>query len=226
VVAATMVFAGPAGPAAQPQPVGKPADMTKPVKVFILRQTNPVACDLEKNFVNPPDSAKPWVYWVWFAGGGRWSKEGATADLEAMKRVGINGVLIMGNPATLSTEWREKFKYAVAEAARLGMEVTAYNGPGWAGSGGSWIGPEEATKKVVWTETTIEGAQRFEGVLKQPEGFAWDPLKKDPKKHPVYYHDVAVLAFPTPEVAGVARQRGHSGRAQRVCLRFGGICAK
>jgi hypothetical protein len=64
------------------------------------------AGDLEKNFVNPPDSAKPWVYWVWFAGGGRWSKEGATADLEAMKRVGINGVLIMGNPATLSTEWR------------------------------------------------------------------------------------------------------------------------
>jgi hypothetical protein len=96
VVAATMVFAGLAGPAAQPQPVGKPADMTKPVKVFILRQTNPVACDLEKNFVNPPDSAKPWVYWVWFAGGGRWSKEGTTADLEAMKRVGINGVLIMG----------------------------------------------------------------------------------------------------------------------------------
>jgi hypothetical protein len=72
----------------------------------LLCQTNPVACDLEKNFVNPPDSAKPWVYWVWFAGGGRWSKEGATADLEAMKRVGINGVLIMGNPATLSTEWR------------------------------------------------------------------------------------------------------------------------
>jgi len=36
VVAATMVFAGPAGSAAKPQPAGKPADMTKPVKVFIL----------------------------------------------------------------------------------------------------------------------------------------------------------------------------------------------
>ena len=87
-------------------------------------QTKPAAGDLEKNFVNPPNSAKPWAYWVWFAGGGRWSKEGATADLEAMKRVGINGVLIMGNPATLSTEWREKFKYSVEEAARLGMEHT------------------------------------------------------------------------------------------------------
>jgi hypothetical protein len=116
-----------------------------------------------------------------------------------MKRVGINGVLIMGNPATLSTEWREKFKYSVAEAARLGMEVTAYNGPGWAGSGGSWIGPEQASQKLVWTETTIEGPQHFEGVLKQPEGFSWGPLEKDTKKQPVYYHDLAVLAFPTPD---------------------------
>ena len=33
--------------------------------------------NIEEGFKNPPDSAKPWVYWVWFAGGGRWSKEGA-----------------------------------------------------------------------------------------------------------------------------------------------------
>jgi len=32
---------------------------------------NPVAGDLEKNFVDPPNSAKPWAYWVWFAGGVR-----------------------------------------------------------------------------------------------------------------------------------------------------------
>jgi len=37
---------------------------------------NPVAGDLEKNFVDPPNSAKPWAYWVWFAGGVRvkWSE--------------------------------------------------------------------------------------------------------------------------------------------------------
>ena len=162
-------------------------------------QTNPIANDLAKNFLNPPDSAKPWVFWVWLAGGGRWTKEGATADLEAMKRVGINGVIIMGIPPTLSTEWREKFKYSIAEAARLGMEVTAYNGPGWAGSGGSWIGPEQASQKLVWTETNIEGSQHFEGVLKQPDGFSWGPTNKDTKTQPVYYHDLAVLAFPTPE---------------------------
>ena len=183
----------------------------------------PAAGDMEKNFVNPPNSAKPWVYWVWFAGGGRWSKEGGTADLEAMKRVGINGVLIMGNPATLSTEWREKFKYSVAEAARLGMEVTAYNGPGWAGSGGSWIGPEQASQKLVWTETNIEGPQHFEGVLKQPEGFSWGPLEKDTKTQPVYYHDIAVLTFPTPEgTNSILNLKEKSLFARGYCSGYGG----
>ena len=51
----------------------------------------------------------------------------------------------------------------------------------------------------MWTETTIEGPQHFEGVLKQPEGFSWGPLEKDTKTQPVFYHDLAVLAFPTPE---------------------------
>jgi len=181
------------------------------------------ADDLEAGFRNPPDSAKPWVYWVWFGGGGRWSKEGATADLEAMKRVGINGVLIMGNPATLSTEWREKFKYSVAEAARLGMEVTAYNGPGWAGSGGSWIGPEQASMKLVWTETTIEGPHHFEGVLKQPEGFSWGPLEKNTKTQPVYYHDLAVLAFPTPEGTNcILNLKEKSLFARGYCSGYGG----
>ena len=91
------------------------------ISATLLLTAFPVSADdLEAGFVNPPDSAKPWVYWVWFAGGGRWSKEGATADLEAMKRVGINGVLIMGNPATLSAEWREKFKCSLAESGLLG----------------------------------------------------------------------------------------------------------
>ncbi len=48
---------------------------------------------LEKEFVSPPESARPWVYWFWL--NGNITPEGITADLEAMKRVGIGGVLIM-----------------------------------------------------------------------------------------------------------------------------------
>ena len=48
---------------------------------------------LQGEFERPPDSARPWVYWFWL--NGNISSNGITADLEAMKRTGIGGVLIM-----------------------------------------------------------------------------------------------------------------------------------
>ena len=48
---------------------------------------------LEKGFLAPPAAARPWVYWFWL--NGNITREGITADLEAMQRVGIGGVLIM-----------------------------------------------------------------------------------------------------------------------------------
>ena len=51
------------------------------------------ADELAVDFVRPPESARPWVYWFWL--NGNITSDGITADLEAMKRVGIGGVLIM-----------------------------------------------------------------------------------------------------------------------------------
>ena len=48
---------------------------------------------LESGFKNPPAQAKPHTYWFWM--NGNITREGITADLEAMSRVGIGGVLIM-----------------------------------------------------------------------------------------------------------------------------------
>ena len=45
--------------------------------------------DLAQGFARPPDSARPWVYWFWL--NGNIAREGITADLEAMQRVGIGG---------------------------------------------------------------------------------------------------------------------------------------
>src|SRR5437868_9211496 len=45
--------------------------------------------DLATEFQSPPDSAKPRTWWHWVSG--NVSKEGITADLEAMKRVGVGG---------------------------------------------------------------------------------------------------------------------------------------
>jgi hypothetical protein len=48
---------------------------------------------LVAGFQRPPDSAKPWTYWFWI--NGNITREGITADLEAMARAGIHGALIM-----------------------------------------------------------------------------------------------------------------------------------
>ena len=50
---------------------------------------------LERGFARPPDSARPWVYWFWLDG--NITREGITADLEAMKRAGIGGAQIFRN---------------------------------------------------------------------------------------------------------------------------------
>jgi len=141
-------------------------------------------------FASPPADARPWVYWFWL--NGNITREGITADLEAMKRVGIGGVLIMevdqgipkGPVAFMSPPWRELFKHVVAEAQRLGLEVNMNNDAGWNGSGGPWIRPEHSMQKVVWTETNVEGPRHFDDTLPQPNAVAG------------FYRDIAVLAFP------------------------------
>jgi hypothetical protein len=143
-------------------------------------------------FAKPPAEARPWVYWFWL--NGNISSNGITADLEAMKRVGIGGVLIMevdqgapvGPADFMSPQWRDLFKHVAAEARRLGLEVNMNNDAGWNGSGGPWIKPEQAMQKVVWSETNVSGPVHFEAPLAQPETVAG------------FYRDIAVLAVPAP----------------------------
>jgi hypothetical protein len=163
------------------------------------------ADDLAQGFVDPPPSARPWVYW--FPLSGNLTKEGITADMEALARVGVGGVLYMEvdqgapkGPADFAGPlWRELFRHACKEAHRLGLEINMNNDAGWCGSGGPWIRPELSMQKVVWTETLVEGPKRFEGVLARPQ--AVDD----------FYRDIAVLAMPAP--AGKARIRNIQGKA-------------
>jgi hypothetical protein len=159
---------------------------------------------LQAGFVDPPAAARPWVYWFWL--NGNITREGITADLEAMKRVGVGGVLIMevdqgapvGKAAFMGDEWRALFQHAVAEAGRLGLEINMNDDAGWNGSGGPWITPERSMQKIVWSETEVSGPGRFEGRLDQPETVRG------------FYRDIAVLAFPQagdfriPEIKGQA----------------------
>jgi hypothetical protein len=151
----------------------------------------------EQAFFNPPESAWSWVYW--YGNNGNITREGITADLEAMHRVGIRGAIYMevdqyipqGPVLYLSPEWREMMQHAVKEATRLGITLSMSNDPGWAGSGGPWITPELSMQVVVWSETAVQGGQHFKGTLAQP------------KTVQGYYRDIAVLAFPRPAGEGV-----------------------
>ena len=86
--------------------------------------------DLKRNFVSPPVDARPWTYWFWV--NGNISREGITADLEAMARVGVGGVLVFSvgitapeGPVDFMTPlWRALTKHAVQEADRLELQTS------------------------------------------------------------------------------------------------------
>lgn len=165
----------------------RPAWMAGVLGLFCLAAH---ATDLEAGFRNPPPDARPWVYWFWL--NGNLTHHGVTADLEAMKRAGIGGALIMevdqgaplGPVGFMSPQWRDLFRHVHLEARRLGLEINMNNDAGWNGSGGPWIKPEQSMQKVVWSETNLVGPVRFAGTLAQPETVAG------------FYRDIAVLAFP------------------------------
>ncbi len=145
---------------------------------------------LAEGFRTPPDSAKPKTWWHWMSG--CVSREGITADLESMKRVGLGGAFIFNvgqlpieGPVTFrSDEWWGLMRFAAAEADRLGLEMGFHNCPGWSSSGGPWIPVEKSMQKVVWSERQFSGPGAFTGTLKQPDVDAkWN-----------FYRDIAVLA--------------------------------
>ena len=120
-----------------------------------LSAVTTAADDLAANFAAPPASARPWVYWFWI--NGNISKEGITADLEAMKRVGVGGVLWMevsgmvwapdGPVTPASPQWHDCMQWALRECQRLGIEFDLSVDFGY-GSGGPHITPELSMQKL------------------------------------------------------------------------------
>ena len=86
-----------------------------------------------ETFRNPPQEAKPHTWWHWM--NGNVTKEGITADLEAMARVGIGGAQIFdaglalpkGPVAFASDAWFDCLVHADREAKRLGIELCIAN---------------------------------------------------------------------------------------------------
>jgi hypothetical protein len=132
---------------------------------------------LHAGFANPPNAARPRVWWHWM--NGNVTKEGIRLDLEWMQRTGIGGFqnfdAALGTPQVvekrlvfMTPEWQDAFGYAMRLADELGLEAAIAGSPGWSESGGPWVKPGQAMKKVVWSETLVEGGKPFTGTLAHP----------------------------------------------------------
>ena len=145
-------------------------------------------------FKHPPASARPHTWWHWMDG--NVTKEGITADLEAMRQAGIGGAHIFdvgqgvpAGPIDYNTpEWRELMVHALREAKRFGLEMTMHNCAGWSSSGGPWVKPEDAMKKVVFSTVDFEGPG--------------SPTLPKPQVAGGFYRDISVLAFPATAKPG------------------------
>jgi hypothetical protein len=148
---------------------------------------------LAAGFTNPPVSARPQTWWHWM--NGNITREGITADLEAMHRVGIVEANIItvysdipaGPVPVMSPQFFDMVQFAAKEADRLGMTLCMDNCPGWSSSGGPWVTPDKAMQFVVTSSTKVKGPAEFSQILPQP------PTKLG------FYRDIAVLAFRTPD---------------------------
>ena len=152
---------------------------------------------------------------------GNITKEGIKLDLEWMHRVGLGGFqnfdaalgpdkVVDKRLVYMSPEWKDAFRYATELADRLGLEEAIAGSPGWSESGGPWVKPSEAMKKLVWSETRVHGGQPFSGALPKPPTVS-GPFQNVPLMDfaamvggqpaaaiPEYYGDSAVIAYRAP----------------------------
>ena len=120
-----------------------------------------------EGFRNPPQEARPRVWWHWMDG--NVSMDGILKDIEWMERAGIGGFHQfdaggIGMPAIVdekmpynTPQWQVAMRYAMELAAAKGMETAVASAPGWSSTGGPWVKPADAMKKLTWRTVEVEG---------------------------------------------------------------------
>ncbi len=194
-------------------PMSLPAQSPTPAQSAALS-----ADELLREFQNPPNSARPRVWWHWM--NGNIAAEGIKLDLDWMHSVGLGGVTMFEGAIStpqvvprrliyMTPEWKKAFDYAVTTARGYDMEVAIASSPGWSETGGPWVPAAQGMKKMVWSATRVEGGKPFTDRLSYPpqvDGTFQDfqvPGRTGPDGKivvpPEFYGDVTVIAYKLPD---------------------------
>jgi hypothetical protein len=101
---------------------------------------------------------------------------------------------VPAGPKFGSPAWTALFTHALAEADRLGLEITLNITSGW-NLGGPGVTPEQALKLLTYTRTAVAGGASHVHLAA-------------PEARNGFYRQIAVLAYPVAHGAGLAPQPG------------------
>jgi hypothetical protein len=153
---------------------------------------------MRAGFENPPQGARARCYWWWL--NGNTTAATITRDLEGMKAKGFGGAILVdadgsgeqGNreaaegPAIGSPAWMKLFVHALAEAKRLGIEISLNVTSRWNVGiiGGQTVTPEDALKQLTWSRVVVKGGAQSTVHLQAPAATNG------------FYRPIATLAYP------------------------------
>ena len=154
--------------------------------VFILGLAVAFAAQAEIGDAERACAPETWFHII----GGNASKEGLAADIAAIKSAGIGGIQLFHGHADgslwpgvtesipcLSEKWADLIKFAETECHRQGLSFKMQNCPGWSMSGGPWITPDKAMRKLV----------------------AFEPGKRPAFDADDDYHEIGTVTFPVED---------------------------
>jgi hypothetical protein len=162
---------------------------------------------LKKEFENPSQQFRPYVWWHWM--NGFINAEQAKQDLDWFSKVGIGGVQVfeagLGPRAPDdiridfgSADWQAAYENSLSHAQSLGLDVAVPTSAGWSATGGPWVKPENAMKKLVWSKQIVSGGKQVSLHLKRPPDSAGSYLDVGNHEQDAlqFYRDIKVLAIP------------------------------
>ena len=186
---------------------------------YLLTSWSLAQSSMMQGFQDPPNEARPRVWWHWM--NGNVTQDGIRKDLDWMEQSGIGGfhnfdanlftpLVVDEKLVYMTPAWKEALRFTTELANKKGMEMTIAGSPGWSVTGGPWVAVRDGMKKYVWTETPVRGGQRFRSKLPQPSGVAGpfqDIMIAEGGisggfvgERPVYYQDAMVVAYPVPNL--------------------------